>query len=279
MTAKLEGISDRWTTSMWGFRERDLPEFLQTMCELGIRNICLTIGPALPAGLSLVPDSKETSIVRALVEKFGLRVVELCGAFDLTRPTGLDREVGLALAQLDAAHRLGARIFRVFAGWIREQLATDRTYAQVSEALSTIGKSAAKLGLIVAMENHGGVTRTAEQTKRILDAVDCDAVGLNYDPANFLFHGEDPAEALEVLRDRIVFTHFKGVRRRPDGTSEYCRVREGAIDYVEIFRKLLPDYDGLLGLEYEEPADVIAGTRDDFHALTEAIHNSGRRVD
>ena len=175
---------------------------------------------------------------------------------------------GKTLQHVALAAALGARIFRVFGGWLAEKEATDKTYGQISGALTEVGRVAAAHGITVAMENHGGVTRTGAQCARILAGVKVANVRLNDDPANFAFHHEDPYQALTAVKDRVVFTHFKNCREE-SGVMKYCRLKDGSIHYGPIFRELRTTYHGAWCLEYEEAHDVEAGTRDDLSFLKE----------
>jgi sugar phosphate isomerase/epimerase len=139
-------------------------------------------------------------------------------------------------------------------------------YSQVADALKQVARHAAKHNLPVALENHGGLTTTAEQINRILDAVNEPNIGVNYDPANFLMYGEDPYRALQELKHPLLFTHFKSLKKQ-NGKKIYCRIVEGEIDYVPILKWLTKTYKGFYALEYEETSDVFAGSQDDLDSL------------
>jgi sugar phosphate isomerase/epimerase len=58
------------------------------------------------------------------------------------------------------------------------------------------------------------------------------------------------------------------VRRNSEGQKEYCRLRDGYIDYKPIVEGLeRRRYNGFWAVEYEEVGDVFEGTRDDLKSL------------
>ncbi len=57
---------------------------------------------------------------------------------------------------------------------------------------------------------------------------------------------------------------------------EHCAVGEGVIDWAPIVEELLlGGYDGYWAIEYEEPDDVIRGTRDSAEYLRRVIAEAG----
>src|SRR5262249_26161759 len=86
--------------------------------------------------------------------------------------------------------RLGGKTMRIFAGSVKkvdtEVNARQRAIDSIHEACA----HAAKHKVILALENHGGITATAEQLLKIVKAVKSDWFGVNLDTGNF--HTPDP---------------------------------------------------------------------------------------
>lgn len=255
----------RLASSPWGFRETSLEAQCAWLAQQGFEYIC---GQFAEFPGSFPPDStpEELSAALKLAESHNLRYASVNANGDFMVRENLDKEIAVACRDIDNAARLQPEVIIVFAGWADRD--DQAVYDQVSSALKTVAQHAAGHGLTVALENHGGLTRAVEQCNRILAAVQEPNIGLNYDPANFAMYGEDPRKALEHLDHPIVFTHFKSLRT-VDGKKQYCRLREGQIDYLPILRRLQNRYNGVYALEYEEPADVFEGTLDDLHCLRE----------
>ncbi|MBR1583976.1 MAG: sugar phosphate isomerase/epimerase [Clostridia bacterium] len=109
---------------------------------------------------------------------------------------------------------------------------------------------------------------------RVLQAVP--GLGLVFDTANMLPHGDDPIEAYEALKRFTVHVHLKDValvggpageaywEKAQDGRGMQCVVwGEGVIPVMEIYRRLLRDgYDGLFAIEYTHPAEPVSGPKE-----------------
>lgn len=97
-------------------------------------------------------------------------------------------------------------------------------------------------GVVLAMENHWGLTRTPEGLLRIVDAVKSPWLGALMDTGNFL---ENPYERLEQIAPKTVFVQAKTYF----GGGEWYTLD---LDYKRI-AKILADvgYSGYVSLEFE----------------------------
>jgi len=223
-----------------------------------------------PCGL-LDPDLDTAGIarVREILLRHGLKIASFNADGDFMLEKGVGEQVDGYCRAMDKAAALKAQTMIAFAGWQARD--DDAIYRQVAAALKQAARHAAGHKMTVALENHGGLTATAAQIDRLLDLVDEPNIGVNYDPANFLMYGTDPLQALQELRHPVIFTHLKSLKH-VRGKKVYCRVKEGEIDYAPILAELRRrNYAGFWGLEYEETADVLAGSEDDLNALRPLI--------
>src|SRR5207248_4715841 len=104
-------------------------------------------------------------------------------------------------------------------------------------------------GVTVALENHGGVTGTAAQVQKFLDAIDSPWFGLNLDFGNFRV---DPYAEFAQVAPRAVTSHAKVTTRLGEGRED--------VDYGRV--KAIMDragYRGYLSVEFEEKEDPRAG--------------------
>ena len=106
---------------------------------------------------------------------------------------------------------------------------------------------------------------------RVLRAVP--GLGLAFDTANMLPHGDDPIEAYEALKPHIVHVHLKDValiggkdaeafwEKSRDGRGMKCVAwGEGEIPVTELYRRMLNDgYSGLFAIEYTHPENAACG--------------------
>jgi L-ribulose-5-phosphate 3-epimerase len=101
---------------------------------------------------------------------------------------------------------------------------------------------AQECGVILALENHWGLTRTPEGLLRILDAIKSPWLGGLMDTGNFL---EDPYPKLEQIAPRVVFVQAKTYY----GGGEWYTLD---LDYKRIAKTLSKvGYKGYISLEFE----------------------------
>lgn len=263
------------TSSPWGFRETDFELQCKWLKAQNINHVCGQFFDA--SGLFSLKSNKDSILGKLeIARKYNLKFASINANGDFMM-NNLEAETDKCCHDIDLASHLSPEVIVVFAGWQNRR--DSEVYNQVSRGLKKVAQHAARYGLTIALENHGGLTATSEQVNRILDGVNEPNIGLNYDPANFLLYGDDfsnqpeepknadfPLQALKDINHPIVFTHFKSVKY-VDGKKAFCRLNEGVIDYLPILKYLNGTYDGFYAAEYEETGDVFNGTKDDLNEL------------
>ncbi|MGD9498229.1 MAG: sugar phosphate isomerase/epimerase family protein [Armatimonadota bacterium] len=264
----------RFACAAWGFREMSLPEYFAAARSAGLEFVEVNVSPATPKHLTYEATDVQIEAMLRQAADAGVRVVALAGGNNFAAED-VAAEVAKVRRQIDMAAVAGAEVLRIFAGWVGAAQFTDATFARISDALEQVGEYGAAQGVCVAMENHGGITATGAQCRRLLaDAAAGMPVsripkplGLNYDPANFRHSGEDALAALMVTSELINYSHWKDVRYEGD-KPEYCAVGEGIIDWQPIVQSLVRNgFDGYWAIEYETVADVERGTRESLAYL------------
>jgi len=248
----------------WGFRQMEIPAYLEACAGLGLRyaEMNLTDAPGT-RHLSSDPSRSELDAMAAAEKAAGVKVVCLCVGNDFTDadPERVRASVAQVTGYVDMAVDYGAEVLRVFAGWTPFESLRAEHYERCGAALAQVGAHGQDRGVLIALENHGGPTATAAQVARLLDLAGHPNVVANFDGGNFAHCREDPLAAYHVLRGRIGYTHWKDVRPAA-GELEYCALGDGITDWAPLVRAMLADgYDGYWTMEYEEPADVVAGMR------------------
>ncbi len=126
--------------------------------------------------------------LKQLTFRLGLDVSGTAIANDFCLPPGKGRDDTLAHTRkwIDYAALMGAPVIRIFAGNVPvgtdEQTAIERCAAGINDSL----EYAAKKGVCLALENHGGITSTPEQMLRIITLVaESPWFGVNLDGGNF----------------------------------------------------------------------------------------------
>lgn len=181
--------------------------------------------------------------------RLGLDISGTAIGNDFCVPPGPEREQQLADTRewIDNAAQLGAPVIRIFAGKVPEGISEEEALANCIDGINLSLDYAAERGVFLALENHGGITATAEQLLRIVKGVKTSPwFGVNFDSGNF--RSSDPYFELEQIAPYAVNAQIK-VSIHPDGQKQPA-------DFERIIGILrTANYRGYLVLEYEEPED------------------------
>lgn len=181
----------RWTSSPWGFRKSPFERYCKWMSDHGIGHVCGQFSNEVADELFQPGNAKENAPkILKITERYNVEFASFNADGDFTVHDHVEKQIALCCEQIDQAAALNPEVIILFAGW--ENRDDPQVYDQIGASLRTVAQHAASYGLTVAMENHGGVTRTVEQCNRILAKINEPNVGLNYDPANFLMYGQNP---------------------------------------------------------------------------------------
>lgn len=180
--------------------------------------------------------------------RLGLDVSGTAVGNNFCDPAKLKAEMASVKEWIEHTSRLGGKTMRIFAGSVpkgdSEDKARDRAVAAIKEACD----HAAKYGVFLALENHGGITSTAEQLLKIVKAVKHDHFGVNLDTGNF--HTADPYADLEKVAPYALVCQLKTeVSPAGKGTQEADLQR-----LTDILRKA--NFRGYVALEYEAKEDA-----------------------
>jgi sugar phosphate isomerase/epimerase len=146
---------------------------------------------------------------------------------------------------------LGAPAIRIFAGREIKGEELSQTLTRCAKVCEVACAHAAEHGIMLALENHGGVTATAEGLLEIVRQVDSPAFGINLDSGNF--HAADPYQELAKIAPYAVNAQIKveihaGDKKLPTDLPKV----------VELLKNV--GYSGWVALEYEaseEPLEAI----------------------
>jgi len=165
---------------------------------------------------------------------------------------GLDADFEHTKLWIDRYSDLGVSAIRVFAGKLPNGADMDETLKRCAGHLQRACEYAATKGVTLALENHGGVTATAESLLSIVHQVDSEAMAVNFDSGNFR-SSSDPYAELAQIAPYAVNAQIK-VEIAPDGIKEETDLNR----VLWILRNA--GYSGWVALEYEadeEPKEAI----------------------
>ena len=141
------------------------------------------------------------------------------------------------LRRIDFAQQLGAAFVIVDAAGHPPDGAAD--WRRIGNLGRFLGDYAQAHGVRLAFEIHAGLTRSGAVARQLLDAIDHDAVGVNYDTGNAIFYNDDvdPVADLEAIVDRVIHVHLKDTS---GGRGEWAfgPLGSGHVDLPQIVRKL-----------------------------------------
>jgi len=168
--------------------------------------------------------------------------------FCVADPAKLKQQLDNVKSWTEHTAHLGGKTMRIFAGSVpkgdTEENAVKRCVPVIQEAC----EYAATWGVMLALENHGGITASAEQLLGIVTAVKHDNFGVNLDTGNF--HTADPYGDLAKLAPYAV-----NVQVKTEISAAQKKTEEADIPRLI---KMLHDakYRGYVALEYEAKEDA-----------------------
>ena len=144
------------------------------------------------------------------------------------------------------AAKLGAKTVRIFAGSLDKGDTLERSQKQVTDAISECCAVAQKHGVMLALENHGGITDTAEHLLELVKPVKSAALGVNIDTGNF--KTADPYADIAAIAPYGVVSQVK--------TEVFPGGKKQEADLGRVV-KILKDanFHGYVALEYEAAED------------------------
>jgi L-ribulose-5-phosphate 3-epimerase len=213
---------------------------------LGIRHVEVPCGPTgmAPFAPELIVGDALTAFKERLAG-LGVEPITVGAYCDVLTQTELLKR------RMDFARAIGARI--VVSDATRRPMVEADEWSTIVRTLRELGDHAASRGVKLALETHGGITRNGALCAKLLDAVNHDAVGVNYDTGNIYYYNEgfDPAEDVKLIAHRVVQVHLKDTR---GGKGEwlFCGLGEGRVDFPAVVKTLREaGFDGPWSLEIE----------------------------
>jgi sugar phosphate isomerase/epimerase len=187
----------------------------------------------------------------ATAKKLPISGVPIRTVFTMKDDAKRAAEVAAAKEWIPRAARLGAQTIRIFAGDLPKGDDLEVCRKRVVEAIEDCCEVAKKAGVLLALENHGGIVATPEGVLAIVKAVKSDAFGVNVDTGNF--KTADPYGDVAKIAPYGVVSQVK-VEVFPDGKREEADLPR--------MMKVLKDakFHGYAALEYEaadEPKTAV----------------------
>jgi sugar phosphate isomerase/epimerase len=164
-------------------------------------------------------------------------------------PPGKEKDEQIASVKkwIDYAAELFAPHIRIFAGNVPDGASNSEGIEWVADGVKSVLKHAESRGVVVGLENHGGITARARDLKAICERVGRHPwFGINLDTGNFRTR---PYDELEMVADWAVNVQVKVEIWTPEGNKERAdlsRIRDIVVR---------SGYKGWVALEYEAQGD------------------------
>jgi sugar phosphate isomerase/epimerase len=222
--------------------------------------------------------------VSAALKNSGLKLsgLSLSTNFNVPDKEKFQEEIKNTKAWMQVAAQTGAPVSRIFGGGLKRLETDEKTkseaFKRVIEALGILSETAKEIGLVLALENHGGLPCTGEEQVEMLKAVGSDFVKATIDVGNYMAGGQEGVEGTKVAKDYCAYVHFKDNKKIPDPSKPWgwgtvpCIVGQGDVDHVGCL-KILKEagYNGYIALEYEGREDESVGVPESVAYMKKVI--------
>jgi sugar phosphate isomerase/epimerase len=197
------------------------------------------------------PSTEDSFLLplRRLAYRNAVELYSISVRTDLCKPPGAARDAQAAELRkwVDVAHKLGASHIRVFGGNVPKDATEEQAAGWVVEMLKQAADYSGRNGVILGLENHGGITEKASTILQIVKQADTPWVGVNLDTGNF---NGDAYRQIEMCLPHAVNAQFKTHIREQKGTSTPS-------DWQRLVKMFADSgYRGYFALEYEDKQDA-----------------------
>ncbi len=203
--------------------------------------------------------------LKALAFRLGLSISSTAVGNQFCTPPGAVRDQQIASVKqwIDHAAVLGAPVIRIFSGSEGQGQTHDEALRLALEAIEECCDYAGTRGIYLGLENHGGLTSTAESMLQIIQAVKSPWFGAWMDTGNF--RTGDVYQELEKIAPYTLHVQVKVVTSSQEQGQQ-------PTDYSRLARILNSvGYRGWICLEYEEDEDPRVACPKHIAKLREAF--------
>lgn len=223
------------------------------------------VEPVMSESGYLNPSTSEKDILamKRMAEDMGLEIPSV-GVWSLwennlvsDRETIRNKAFSIVQKQIEAAHLLGADTILVVPGYVGcsfaskpEKIRYDVAYERSQNALSRLSRDARQAGVAIGIENvWNRFLLSPLETRRFLDEIGSDYVGMYLDVGNVIYTGY-PEQWIELLAGRIKKLHMSDYRFDQAGIGAFVDLFAGDVDFPAVAEAIAKiGYDDYLTLE------------------------------
>ena len=224
-------------------------------------------------------DRRTLEEVSALLHRYDLRLSMLTCAPDFTHPDPDERERQLddMKTKVIAAWVLGAEGVRVTVGCAHDEVSREQGINWAVEMLSRLAEFAHPRGVKLGLENHykdrlwelPDFAFDPDVFLEVLERLEGEFVGVNFDCANPLMVNRDPIPILKAVADKVWHVH---VSDRKKGEYAQRVLDDGDVPLEAIFAELSKiGFSGIISLEDGQTYAGDEGTKRSLAFLREQV--------
>jgi L-ribulose-5-phosphate 3-epimerase len=187
--------------------------------------------------------------LKQLAYKLGVEIYSISIRTDMCKRPGPEahKEIAEVRKWVDVAAKLGAGHIRVFGGRVPKESSEAEAAGWVVQVLGRAAEYAGSKGVILGLENHGGITDRAATIVDIVKRVNSPWVAINLDTGNF--------KTKIYPQIETIAPHAVNVQVKVDVTEDGVK---GRSDWDRVAKILVSNkYRGYLALEYEAAEDPM----------------------
>lgn len=226
-------------------------DLIRVAVETGIDGIDMTV--------YWLPDTTDAVLLplRRLAWANRVEIYGIGTRVQLSQPAGELREKQLTDLRkwVDVAVKLGATHMRVFGGQKPAGATLEQAIDYAAETLKRGAEYAGAHGVILGVEDDGGITEFAKETIEIVTRANSPYAGMNLDIGNF--RPPKVNDQIVMSIPHAVSTHVKIEMAQDDGTTRV------PFDWDKVYGMFAAQgFRGYMGLEYEgtaDPTTVVPG--------------------
>jgi D-psicose/D-tagatose/L-ribulose 3-epimerase len=229
-------------------------------------------------------DARERRLIRTECERAGLPVVSVaCVATGLIdfNPSVQRFHAERCRAYLDFAYELNARNVLLVLGeyiWDRQVIPPAEQWATGVSQLKSLGDSAAKLGLKIALELEPfnlSLLNSVPNMVRFVDEVNHPCVRANIDVSHLQLAGTIPKE-LQSLKGKAIHVHISDCDGKVHGDLPPGR---GVVEFIPYLREIAAlGIEGAISIELEyspEPERIVEWVTEAYAATDKLMREAG----
>ncbi len=236
----------------WGQHRLGVLEFLEKASSLGYPAV--ELGGKRPH-LSILDYPDEESLVPIVeaARRLGVEIATIAGYTDFTASRQapevpfVEMQVKYVRDLARMARTCGAKIVRVFSGYMTQPAAYQLDWDRCVKALREASAAAEEFGVLLGLQNHHDVGVSVEAYEELLNDVDHPNLRAMFDPWSPALHGADLYASARRLAPRMVQTTLADYVR-----LDRYRYRQELVNYERLDPpavRAVPLGDGFLDLD------------------------------